>query len=278
MNHPSATSNDDLSGIGQHRVLNAGMRKWLMAALISCAFVALGIVMIIMKGDFLAWFLTAFFAIMAAVAALQFTGAGSKLTLDADTFTITNFGRDTTERWDDCANFSVYRLTRTEEVVYDRARDVETHMGEMNRSITGRSASLPDTFDMKPQNLANLMNAYQANAVERSWQRHVEAVADYQKSIAADLSKSAAIADVITVPAAMNLPEGVSPWPAILVVDKAPRPDGTRRILIAADILSPESRWIPEHTKRDQAFEVLEADELQIITPETDSVRRIPRN
>ena len=110
------------AAIGTHRILQVSLRKWWSVFAIGAGFVAIGIAMIIIKGDFLAWFITLFFALVAGVACLQLTGYGSQLELNADTFTVTNFGRCTPERWDECADFKVYRLTRTEQVVYDRAR------------------------------------------------------------------------------------------------------------------------------------------------------------
>lgn len=260
---------------GSHRILHADSKKWLTVMAIGAGFVAIGIIMIIMNGDFLAWFVTLFFGLVAGVGVLQLTGAGSHLELNADDFVIANFGRKTTERWDECANFSVYRVSRTELVVYDRARDVDTHKGEMNRSISGRSSGLPDTFGMSAKDLAELMNAYQQHAVERSWQRHAEAVREFAEKIAADLTKTGQPAEIHTDPAARGLPEDMPPWPAILAVLKEPRLDGSPHVLICADILSPLSRWITTDTKKTQAFDLLGAAELQIIDPDNKDVRRI---
>ena len=263
---------------GRHRILHADTKKWLTVMAIGAGFVAIGIIVIVMQGGFLAWFVTLFFALVAGVGALQLIGPGSHLELHADNFVVTNFGRKTTERWDECANFSVYRVSRTELVVYDRARDVETHKGEMNRSISGRSSGLPDTFGMSAKDLAELMNAYQQHGVERSWQRHAETVREFADTIAAGLTRTGQPADILTDPVAMGLPEDMPSWPALDAVLKEARLDGSPHLLICADILSPLSRWITTDTKQTQAFDLLGAAELQIIDPDSKDVRRITRN
>ncbi|MGI9475789.1 MAG: hypothetical protein ACR2PI_03735 [Hyphomicrobiaceae bacterium] len=263
--------------IGSYRVLHADPGKWRLVAAIGGGFVAIGIAMIIANGDFLAWFTTLFFALVAGVGLFQLYGSGSYLELDADTFVVTNLGRAKTERWDECANFHAYRISRVEQVAFDRARDVDTHLGEMNRAISGRSAGLPDTFGMDAGHLAELMNAYRQHGVERSWQRHAEAVEEFRERIADGLDKAGQPADILTDADAMSLPQYMQPWPSILAVLKEPRLDGSPHVLICADILSPRSRWIPEETKRSEAFDLLGATELQIIDPESKSVRRIMR-
>lgn len=261
--------------IGSHRVLQASTHKWFKVLLIGLAFVAIGIIMIITKGDFLAWFTALAFAVVAGVAVLQIKGAGSKLVLDPDTFEFTNLGQTTTERWDRCADFKVYHTSNTEQVVYDSARRADTHTGEMNRSSTGRSAGLPDTFDMPAQDLANLMNAYQTKAVQRSWQHHADAVSEYEATLAEQLNGSDTHADIITEGAAMDLPADIPLWPAILVTAQQPRSDGSRHILQIIDVLSPASVWIHEDTKKEHAFNLLGAEELQLVNPVTCDVRRL---
>jgi hypothetical protein len=264
--------------IGQHRVLNADARKWTTVSLIGAGFLAIGLLMIINKGDFLAWFVTLFFGGVAATGIYQLFGPGSHLELNPDTFTVSSLGRQFTERWDECADFAVYRTGHNRLVAYDRAGDVETHMAEMNRMLSGRSASLPDTFGMKAQALADLMNAYQAHALKRAWERHSKSVAAYERLISGDLKDAAITAEIISSPKLMSLPADMPPWPSILVVGKKPHQDDTRHILTCVDILSPRSRWIPRATKQKQAFELLGADELQIIDPDTNAVHRIARD
>ena len=154
-------------------------------------------------------------------------------------------------------------------------RDIGTHLAEMNRSVTGYTACLPDTFGMKAKDLAGLMNAYQAAAVERAWQRHAKDVAEFRATVTDSMAKAGTPVDVITDPSQMNLPEDMAPWPSVLVVAKKPRPDGSRHVLIAADILSPISKWLPEMDKEADAFKHLQADELQFIDADKKDVRRV---
>ena len=262
---------------GDYRILYADPKKWQMCLFVAGSFVLIGISMILMNGDFLSWFVTLFFLLVAGVALLQLFGTGSYLELDADTFTVTNIGRRTTERWEDCANFTAYRISRVEQVAYDRVRDVDTHLGEMNRSISGRSSGLPDTFGMTASDLAELMNAYQALALKRSWQRHADDVASYREKMAESLSTSGQAADLVTDPENMTLSPDMEPWPSILAILKEPRLDGLPHVLICADVLSPRSRWMTEEQKQKDAFELLGAEELQIIDPRTNQMRRFLR-
>lgn len=265
------------SMIGSRRVLYADPKKWRWVAGIGAGFVVIGIAMIIREGDFLAWFVTLFFALVAGVGLNQLFGTGSRLELDGDGFTIHNFGRETRERWDECADFKVYRISRVEQVVYDRAADVDTHKGEMNRTISGRSSGLPDTFGMTGEALAALMSAYRERAIERSWEHHAEAVQKFAGTIAAELDAAGQPADIVTDHAQMALPEGMQPWPSLLAVLKEPRLDGSPHVLICADVLSPLSRWITTETKRREALEELGAMELRIIDPDSGNVRRFVR-
>lgn len=265
------------STIGTRRVLHADPRKWHWVAGIGAGFFVIGIGMIIREGDFLAWFVTLFFALVAGVGFNQLFGTGSRLELDADGFTIHNFGRETRERWDECADFKVYRVSRVEQVAYDRARDVDTHKGEMNRTISGRSSGLPDTFGMTGEDLAALMGAYREAAVARSWEAHPQAVQKVAEAIAAELDAAGQPAEIVTERARMALPEDMQPWPSLLAVLKEPRLDGSPHVLICADVLSPLSRWVTIETKRSQALELLGAMELRVFDPESGNVRRFVR-
>lgn len=266
------------STIGSRRVLHADPKKWRWVAGIGAGFVAIGIAMIIREGDFLAWFVTLFFALVAGVGLNQLFGTGSHLELDDDGFTVHNFGRATRERWDECADFKVYRISRVEQVAYDRAADIDTHKGEMNRTISGRTSGLPDTFGMAGDDLAALMGAYRERAVARSWEHHAEAVQAFAATISEELIAAGQPADIITDHAQMALPEDMKPWPSLLAVLKEPRLDGSPHVLICADVLSPLSRWIKTETKRSEALEQLGALELRIIDPDSGNVRRFVRD
>lgn len=263
--------------IGVQRVLYASRAKWRTVLLIGIGFVVIGVVMIINTGDFLAWFTTCFFVLVAGVGGAQLVGRGATLTLDADTFMETNLGRTTTERFDECADFKVYRRGGVEQVVFNRARDVETHAGEMNKSISGRSSGLHDTFSMPGQELADLLNSYQAFAIQRSWQRHEEAVTMLRQRLDDEFGVAGMECDIISTAADMDLPEDMASWPSILVVGKERETDGCRAVMLCVDVLSPVSRWVPRDTKEEQAFDMLRADELRIIEPDSGETARIVR-
>src|SRR6056297_733235 len=264
---------DDSAGaIGARREFHAGKRKWSWVFVIAMVFVALGVWMIVAENTIFGWIATGFFAAVALVAGLQLVGAGSRLVLERDRFELTNFGRRTPERWDEVANFAVYRVSGQEFVGYDRARDVETHQGAMNRAISGRSASLPDSFGLEPEALAALMNAYREAAVAHSWaetDRAVDRVREQLKNEIAERDGTARLIDLTAKDGSEALPEDWPLWPTFLVIepgkplDSEPPPD----VYLCIDVLNPGSRWVPLADKRAQAFGDLRAAELRIIDP-----------
>ena len=70
---------------------------------------------------------------------------------------------------------------------------------------------------------------------------------------------------------------GSGPANGLLAILKEPRLDGLPHVLICVDVLSPRSRWMTEEQKQKDAFELLGAEELQIIDPRTNQMRRFLR-
>jgi hypothetical protein len=279
MNEPTAAPADD-PPIGAHRVLKPTPGRWIAVAVIAALFVAIGLYLIATRGSWTGWLSAGFFGFVLAVALAQLAGLGSRLTLHADTFELGNFGRSTTERWDEVRDFTAFKQSFNTLVGFDRVRDIGSRMGSLNQAMGGRTAALPDTFGLEPDALVKLMEAYRANGVERSWALHREAIAEAVATIRADLDRDGQPGNILTDPDEIRraLPGDMTPWPAILVTDgDATRDDGGPRIRIVVDVLNPETRWLSQDLKERSALDNLGAAELRIIDPDQKSVIRVER-
>ena len=251
MNEPTAAPTND-PPIGAHRVLKPTPGRWIAVAVIAALFVAIGLYLIATRGSWTGWLSAGFFGFVLAVSLAQLAGLGSRLTLHADTFELGNFGRSTTERWDEVRDFTAFKQSFNTLVGFDRVRDIGSRMGSLNQAMGGRTAALPDTFGLEPDALVKLMEAYRANGVERSWALHREAVAEAVATIRADLDRDGQPGNILTDPDEIRraLPGDMTPWPSILVTDgDATRDDGGPRIRIFVDVLNPETRWLSQDLK-----------------------------
>jgi hypothetical protein len=279
MTEPTAAPADD-PPIGAHRVLKPTPGRWIAVAVIAALFVAIGLYLIATRGSWTGWLSAGFFGFVLAVALAQLAGLGSRLTLHADTFELGNFGRSTTERWDEVRDFTAFKQSFNTLVGFDRVRDIGSRMGSLNQAMGGRTAALPDTFGLEPDALVKLMEAYRANGVERSWAQYREAIAEAVAALRADLDRDGQPGNILTDPDEIRraLPRDMTPWPAILVTDgDATRDDGGPRIRIVVDVLNPETRWLSQDLKERSALDNLGAAELRIIDPDQKSVIRVER-
>jgi hypothetical protein len=280
MNEPTAAPADD-PPIGAHRVLKPTPGRWIAVAVIAALFVAIGLYLIATRGSWTGWLSAGFFGFVLFVALAQLAGLGSRLTLHADTFELGNFGRSTTERWDEVRDFTAFKQSFNTLVGFDRVRDIGSRMGSLNQAMGGRTAALPDTFGLEPDALVKLMEAYRTNGVERSWAQYREANAEAVAAVRADLDRNGQPGSILTDPEEIRraLPADMTPWPAILVTDgDATRDDGGPRVRVVIDVLNPESRWLSQDLKERSALDNLGAAELRIIDPDKKSVTRVERD
>ena len=80
-------------------------------------------------------------------------------------------GRKTSNRWDEVSEFGIYAIkssfvTASKFVCFDRYADEGKKMTELSRSMVGATAQLADTFGMKAEALAELMNAFRNRALK----------------------------------------------------------------------------------------------------------------
>jgi hypothetical protein len=102
----------------------------------------------------------AFFGSCLLVFAVQLLPKSSYLHLGPDTFTFCALFRSHTVRWRDIESFSVVRIGLIRMVAWNFAPDYkEQRVGRASsRRIAKVEAALPDTYGMKPQELAEFMD------------------------------------------------------------------------------------------------------------------------
>ncbi len=143
------------------RILYPGKLKWSLVSLAGLVFSIGGVFKILDKGDAMSWFGELFFVAVALFGLMQLFGKGSSLELNGEGFQVRHFGRALKPvRWQDCSDFGVASVNSNKMIVYDQLQEQEKAMGRVGQSLLGGSSSLPDTYGMKPQKLADLMNAY----------------------------------------------------------------------------------------------------------------------
>ena len=149
--------------------LRGSRLKWLgLLALVSP--LILGGVLMVSSGDIIVGGLClAFFALCGLVFLWQIIKPG-RLTLGPDGFEQIMAGRTLTCRWDEVSDFGVYGvgvgLFKTNKFVcFSRLEDEGTRLASVNRALVGATAQLSDSFGMKPEALAELMNAFRNRAL-----------------------------------------------------------------------------------------------------------------
>ena len=145
-------------------VLRASAARWVWILIGSMVFLAFGGGMAFSdrtgaaaKG--IGWFLVAVFGFCAVVALRQLVSPGS-LTISRTSIDMIRHGRLTTFELAGCSRFTTWRNpTRgVTTVVFDYRPDPDTETNRTNREIMGGSRSLPDSYGLSAQALADLLN------------------------------------------------------------------------------------------------------------------------
>jgi len=133
--------------------------KWLMVLAGCLAFTLIGIWMVL-DGEWLGWFPLVFFGLGVLAAAALLIRPGS-LQLDEKGFEFRNLIRRTRATWRDTAGFVPVNVPTTNTVVVGY-NDVNAagRIAELNRSLIGRNAALPDTYGLAPEALAELISRW----------------------------------------------------------------------------------------------------------------------
>jgi hypothetical protein len=141
-------------------------KKWLLVFAGCAAFAVVGYLMI-RSNEGKGWLVLIFFG-LGALVALAVMLPGRWLTLDGNGFEAKDLFRQRRGRWPDVSGFKAVRIppSGTEVVVYDDAAQRSGTLAAANAAITGRASWLPDTYGLKADDLALLMERWQRRAVE----------------------------------------------------------------------------------------------------------------
>jgi hypothetical protein len=133
----------------------------------SLALVAVGILIVRKEGGAKPWFILSFFGLCAAVFIVQLLPGASYLRLHEKGFDVCALYRKwPTVLWTSTSTFRVERVppARQALVVFDAEGLGRESLQKINRGLVGAGSGLPDTYGMKPQALADLMNEWRARA------------------------------------------------------------------------------------------------------------------
>lgn len=149
--------------------LRGSRRKWFGMLALTAPFTFIGIFMITEGEAVMGWICTIFFGLCALIFILQLIKPG-RLTLGPDGFEQVMTGRTLTCRWEDVSDFGVYAMktnfvTTSKFVCFNRRVDEGKRMAAVNQALVGATAQLSDSFGMKTEALADLMNAFRARAL-----------------------------------------------------------------------------------------------------------------
>ena len=148
-----------------NRLLLRPSKKGSLGLLLICsAFVALGVWMV-SKGELIGWFASCFFGLGVIVAIVQLLPNASHLHLTESGLEVRTLYRSWSVSWKDVAFFATASIGHNRMVVfnysdhYDRAK----MMRGFARKIAGYEGALPDTYGMKAEELADMLNSWKAN-------------------------------------------------------------------------------------------------------------------
>ena len=159
-----------MENLPEEIVLKSSPIKWIGFLLLFILFVFGGVLML-KDGEnpLMAWLCIGFFGLGIPVSLMQIFKPGT-LTLNADGFEQRMMGRVTASRWDEVSGFGIYKIRRgffttNTFVSFSRLEDEGKALAGVARALSGGTAQLGDTFGMKAQKLADLMNEFRNRAL-----------------------------------------------------------------------------------------------------------------
>jgi len=142
--------------------------KVIVRLLASLAFVAVGFVTISSGGKVITWLSVGFFALCAAVFALQLMPGASYLRITDEGFVFCSlFRKSPLILWREVSDFRVASVPRSHHklIVFDSNNALQSRIRSVNRALVGASDGLPDAYGLKPQELADLLNSRRLRAI-----------------------------------------------------------------------------------------------------------------
>lgn len=116
------------------------------------------------KGSSLLWLPIVFFGLCALVFAIQLLPGSSSLTLTPEKFIVRTLFRSFEHTWDEVESFFATHISVNKMVAfnYSELYTRQQRGRAFSSKLTGVEAALPDSFGMKPEDLAMLLNSWKA--------------------------------------------------------------------------------------------------------------------
>jgi hypothetical protein len=149
-------------------VLRPSKVKTILLLLLCAAFGVGGGFMIADGQGAKGWFVALLFGLGAAVFIVQSIPGASYLEITPAGFVICSlFRRSALFPWRDVSPFTVAKLPPhgKKMVMFSSSADTSKVLGKANRAMFGASGGLPDTYGMKAEALADLMNSRRSRAI-----------------------------------------------------------------------------------------------------------------
>lgn len=137
-------------------VLRNSRRKMLLTLVASLAFVGAGFLMLA-DHPVSGYASIIFFGLCALVFCINLLPNSSYLRLTSEGFTVCSTFRSRSIEWRDVGPFGVTHIGTRKMVVWDSLRAV-SKLGKANRLVCGYASALPDTYGLKAEELAELLN------------------------------------------------------------------------------------------------------------------------
>ena len=145
------------------RKLYPSKLKTILYLLVCSAFTTIGIFMLL-EGDeeFMGWLGVCFFGLGVLVFFISLFPSANYLKLDENGFEVCNLYRKTRYNWQDIHSFSAGSIHMNAMVFYDFSPNFKKQrtLRKINTKIAGSQAALPNTYGLKAEALADLMNDY----------------------------------------------------------------------------------------------------------------------
>lgn len=153
------------------RVFRPSRTRWAVILSIAIVFTLAGAVLF-PREEVLRWFIVLFFGLMVFISALQFVPGANYLELRRDGFTFSSLFRKKSFFWSDVEQFGTYRMANSgsEYVGFNLSQNYRKNLtfGEkISITMVGWEAGLPDTYGMKAQKLAELMEEWRARNIKK---------------------------------------------------------------------------------------------------------------
>jgi hypothetical protein len=148
------------------QLLHPSKLRMILFAMLSVVFVAGGICGINSGDTATGWCVTLFFGLCGIVCILNILPNASHLRLTKEGFEVKSLYRARTYSWSDVHDFRVYEVENKKMVGFDLSDSHPTGATtrKVSSALTGVEDGLPDTYGMKAEALARLMDEWKSRA------------------------------------------------------------------------------------------------------------------